>query len=163
MSDTTQGKLDFGDPELEGQVEALVREQLLASTQPSAWDLIAHIEERVGWAGRWSLETVVTRIAQDPSLTAAARAYLRSFLFSGDLEEALRGSGAPKREVESSIDSLLRQSAAYRGSIEFQDMVGFMGSFRDYAPFNTCWYGFKIRVAPSMPPKRIGRVGLNGV
>jgi hypothetical protein len=38
--------------------------------------------------------------------------------------------------VESGIDSLLRQSAAYRGSKEFQDMVGFMGSFRDYAPFN---------------------------
>src|SRR5439155_10576285 len=36
----------------------------------------------------------------------------------------------------STIDSLLQQSKAYRGSAEFQDMVSFMGSFRDYAPFN---------------------------
>ena len=136
MLDTTQGKRDFGDPELEEQVEAIVRDQLRALEQPSAWDLLARIEEHVGWAGRWSAEAVLTRIAQDTSLTRGAREYLRSLLLSGDLEEALRGTGAPKREVESGIDSLLRQSAAYRGSKEFQDMVGFMGSFRDYAPFN---------------------------
>jgi hypothetical protein len=136
MSDTTQGKLDFGDSELEEQVEAIVRDQLRALDQPSAWDLLARIEEHVGWAGRWSAEAVLTRIAQDTSLTRGAREYVRSLLLSGDLEEALRGTGAPKREVESGIDSLLRQSAAYRDSKEFQDMVGFMGSFRDYAPFN---------------------------
>jgi hypothetical protein len=136
MSDTKQGELDFGDPKLEEQVESLVREQILASEQSSAWDLLTRIEERVGWEGRWSLEAVLTRIAEEPSITRAVREYLRALLFSGELEEALRGAGAPKREVESSIDSLLRQSTAYRGSTEFQDMVGFMGSFRDYAPYN---------------------------
>src|SRR3984893_3527820 len=136
MSDTTQGKLAFGDPELEEHVEGFVRDQLRAVEQPSAWDLLARIEEHVGWAGRWSAGPVVTRIAQDASLTRSAREYLRSLLLSGDLEEALRGTSAPRRDVESGIDSLLRQSAAYRGSKEFQDMVGFMGSFRDYAPFN---------------------------
>jgi hypothetical protein len=123
MSDTTQGKFDFGDPRLEEQVEAIVLDQLRALEQPSAWDLLARIEEHAGWAGRWSAEAVLTRIAQDTSLTRGAREYLRSLLLSGDLEEALRGTGAPKREVESGIDSLLRQSAAYRGSKEFQDMV----------------------------------------
>ena len=136
MSDTTQGKLDFGDPELEQQVEAFLRSQLRVPDQPSAWDLLARIEEQVGWAGRWSAEVVLTRLAADTALTRDVREYLRSLLFSGDLEEALRGTGAPKREVESSIDSLLRQSVAYRGSEEFENMVGFMGSFRDYAPYN---------------------------
>ena len=114
MSDTTQDKLDFGDPELEEQVEAIVRDQLRSLEQPSAWDLLARIEEHVGWTGRWSVEPVLTRI-HGTSLTRAAREYLRSLLLSGDLEEALRGTGSPKREVESGIDSLLRQSAAYRG------------------------------------------------
>jgi hypothetical protein len=136
MSDTTQGKLDFGDPAMEEEVEALVRAQLRVPDQPSAWDLLARIEEHVGWAGRWSAEVVLTRLAQDTALTRGAREYLRSLVFSGDLEEALRGAGGPKREVESGIDSLLRQSAAYRGSEDFQAMVGFMGSFRDYAPYN---------------------------
>ncbi len=136
MPDVTQVQLDFGDPDLEKQVETLVRDRIRALEQPSAWDLLACIEKQVGWAGRWSAETVLTRLAQDASLGRGAREYLRSLLFSGDLEEALRGTGAPRREVESGIDSLLRQSAAYRGSKAFQDMIGFMGSFRDYAPYN---------------------------
>ena len=56
---------------------------------------------------------------------------------SGDLLEALRGKGAPKKEIESSIDALLQKSRSYRGTAEFQDMVSFMGAFRDYAPFNS--------------------------
>ena len=55
---------------------------------------------------------------------------------SDDLVDALRGEAAPKKEIASSIDSLLQKSNAYRGSAEFQDMVSFMGAFRDYAPFN---------------------------
>lgn len=132
----TQEELDFGDPALEEQVEAFVRAQLRAADQPSAWDLLARIEERVGWAGRWSLEAVLNRISKDPSLTRSTREYVCSILFSGDLEEALRGAGAPKREVDSSIDSLLRHGVAYRGTRDFQDMVSFMGGFRDYAPYN---------------------------
>jgi len=55
---------------------------------------------------------------------------------SHDRAAALSGAGAPEKEISSSIDSLLQQSRAYRGSAAFQDMVSFMGSFRDYAPFN---------------------------
>ena len=47
--------------------------------------------------------------------------------------------GVEKKEPpyrSTAVIALLRQSAAYRGSKEFQEMVGFMGSFRDYAPFN---------------------------
>jgi hypothetical protein len=136
VSETKEGDLGFGDPELEEQVDAFVREQVRAAEQPSAWDLLAGVEERIGWAARWATETVLNRLAGDLSLTRAAREYVQSLLASGDLAEALRGKGAPRREVESSIDSLLQHSLAYRGSKEFQDMVGFMGSFRDYAAYN---------------------------
>ncbi len=136
MTDTTQGKLDFGDPELEKQVDELVRGRLRALEQPSAWDILACIEQTAGWQARWSLETVLTRMSTDALLTHSDREYLRSLLFSGDLELALRGTDAPRRDVETGIDSLLRQGSAYRGSKEFQEMVGFIGSFRDYAPYN---------------------------
>lgn len=137
MSETTQSELDFGDPKLlEEQVKAVVLAQLDACEQPSAWDLVARVEEGVAWMGRWAMETVLSRLADDSSLTRAAREYLRSLLISGDLTEALRGTAAPRREVQSGIDSLLRQSVAYRDSKEFQHMIGFMASFRDYAPYN---------------------------
>ncbi len=136
MSATMQGELDLGDPKLEKQVEDAVHEQFAVGAQPSAWGLLACIEDRVGWQGRWETEAVLSRLVKESSLTRAAREYLQSMLLSGELSEALRGEGAPRREVESGIDSLLRQSIAYRGSREFQDMVGFMSSFRDYAPYN---------------------------
>ena len=136
MSETNQGDLGFGDPELEEQVAAFVREVVRAGEQPSPWDLLAGIESRIGWAARWATEVVLNRLVTDSSLSRSTRQYLESLLASGDLAEALRGRGAPKRDVESGIDSLLRQSVAYRGSREFQDMVGFMGSFREYAPYN---------------------------
>jgi hypothetical protein len=59
MSDTTQGKLDFGDPALEEQVEAFVRAQLRAPDQPSAWDLLARIEEHVGCGNRVKAPTSI--------------------------------------------------------------------------------------------------------
>jgi hypothetical protein len=54
----------------------------------------------------------------------------------GNMARALRGEGAPDREMVSSIDALLHQSKAYRSSEAFRDMVEFMGHFRDYAPYN---------------------------
>lgn len=136
MADVSQGQLDFSDSELDQQVETLVRNRIRALEQPSAWDLLDSIEKHVGWAGRWSAEAVLRRLGQDASLSRGAREYVSSLLVSGDVGEALRGTGAPRREVESGIDSLLRQSAAYRGSEAFQNMIGFMGSFREYAPYN---------------------------
>jgi len=133
---STQGELNFDDPELEREVEAFLCAQLTGYEQPSAWDLLGRIEDRLGWAARWVTETVLRRLALDRSLTRGSREYIESLLASGDLVDALRGHGAPKREIETGIDSLLRQSVAYRGSKEFQEMIGFMGSFRDYSPYN---------------------------
>src|SRR5207244_4765096 len=74
---------------------------------------ISGLEERFGWAARWVVQAVLNRLAADLSLSRAARQYLSSLLLSEDLADALRGAKAPRREVESSIDSLLRQSRAY--------------------------------------------------
>ena len=116
------------------QLEAVVRGQL--GEQPSAWDLVARVEQQAGWQARWSMQTLLSRLVDDQSLTRSSREYIRSLLASPELVDALRGLDAPKREVESSIDSLLRHSLAYRGSNEFNAMISFMASFRDYAPYN---------------------------
>ncbi len=94
------------------------------------------VEAELGWKARWALRAAVHRLSEDPSLTRALQNYLKSLLQSRDLEAALKGEGAPKKEILSSIDTLLRQSQAYRGSKGFREMVSFMASFRDYAPYN---------------------------
>jgi hypothetical protein len=117
-------------------VKAVVLALLSAGRQPSAWELVKAVEQKLGLKTRWELLAVLEQLAQDKELLGTLRAYCHSMRASEDLVEALRGAGAPEKEISSTIDSLLQQSKAYRGSAEFQDMVNFMGSFRDYAPFN---------------------------
>jgi hypothetical protein len=128
-----QGELQFG---LADPVKEVLVELLRSRRQPSAWDLLKEIETRVGLKGRWELRAVLDELERDKSITEAWRAYFRFIRESEDLAAALRGTEAPKKEIASTIDSLLRQSRAYRGSKEFQEMVGFMAGFRDYAPYN---------------------------
>jgi hypothetical protein len=75
-------------------------------------------------------------MAKDQKWTRSVRDYLISILESGGLAQALRGEDAPDRETISTIDLLLHQSVHYRKSGAFQEMIDFMGRFRDYAPFN---------------------------
>jgi hypothetical protein len=64
------------------------------------------------------------------------RNYLESLVRSGDLDDALRGVDAPRREIVSNIDALLRHTKIYQCSDQFREMVGFMANFKDYAPYN---------------------------
>ena len=118
-----------------------VKQALLAllagGRQPSAWELLSEVETKVGLKARWELLAVLEALSQDTKdLTQSQRDFCGSLRGSEDLAEALRGADAPEKEIKSTIDSLLQQSRAYRGSKDFQDMVNFMGAFRDYAPFN---------------------------
>jgi len=76
-------------------------------------------------AGEW--EEILTHPMKD---------YVAHLAESEDLANALRGVGAPKNDITSTIDTLFRQSSAYRKSSAFQEMVSFMANFRDYAPYN---------------------------
>jgi len=123
-------------PSQAGPVKTVVLALLGAGRQPSAWELVKAVEEELGLKARWELLAVLEQLAQEKELLGSWRSYCHSMRASEDLVEALRGAGAPEKEIASTIDSLMQQSKAYRGSLEFQDMVSFMGSFRDYAPFN---------------------------
>jgi hypothetical protein len=55
---------------------------------------------------------------------------------SGSIDKALRGQDAPDKETISSIDFLLMKSQKYSQSTAFQEVIDFIGRFRDYAPYN---------------------------
>ena len=104
--------------------------------QAAAWELIATLEDKLGWKARWVVKVAVNELKSDTSLKHSWRSYLDSLIRSGDLDATLRGADAPKKEIASSIDSLLRHTEVYRCSDQFREMVVFMARFRDYAPYN---------------------------
>ncbi len=117
-------------------VDALLRDILFSNRNPSAWELVEELEKRFGWQARWAIKDVLTRLSTDTALPRSCRHYLDSLLVDGELDKALAGAESPRKEVQSGIDSLIRQSVAYRISSAFQEMISFMGRFRDYAPYN---------------------------
>lgn len=132
---TTQGTL-LPEPGLAELVQGMVRSLLSQPIQPSAVELLARVEQSLGWSARWEMHGVLSDLSGDKGLNGTVRNYLRAMLESGDLEEALRGTPAPARDTVSTIDALIRASKAYRNSEAFWEMVKFMGRFRDYAPYN---------------------------
>jgi IrrE N-terminal-like domain len=135
MPDAQQ--LSFLDsPDTRARVAAHVKEILENERQPSAGELVAELDRAIGIVARWDLESVLASLRSDKDLTHAGRAYLTSLLEGEDLIPALRGEGAPKQKMQSTIDALLQASARYRRSNEFRELIEFMGQFRDYAPYN---------------------------
>ena len=123
-------------PDLSEQTASLIRDVLRRRLQPSSSELLAQIESTLGLEARWELTAVITRLADDPDLSRSERQYLKAMITSGDLGKALSGEGKTEPQVVSTIDSLLRQSQQYRSSKAFQEMIEFMGRFKEYAPYN---------------------------
>ena len=117
-------------------VREVVLDLLSRFTQPSAWELVEHIERQVGLKARWEIKPALTKLAIDPQLTRLQKSYLSSLLETGDLFQALDGEEPPRRQIESTIDDPLRKSAVNRFSDKFREMVSFMARFREYAPYN---------------------------
>ena len=116
-------------------VEAVV-EILDKRAQPSAWELLAAVDRKLGLKARWAVVDALVRVLDHPGSTNSRREYVRDLLGSDDWADAMRGQERPARQVESTVDALFRESAAYRSSAAFQEMVSFMANFREYAPFN---------------------------
>src|SRR6266850_733033 len=123
-------------PDLSKLARQTVLDILSKPVQPSARELLASVEAHLGVKARWDARDVIEGLVREAKTTQSIRDYLGSLLESGDLDAALRGEGAPRKEFVSSIDSLLQQSRAYRNSDNFRAMIQFMGKFREYAPFN---------------------------
>ena len=135
MTSPDQLSLFAGAPKVETVMEAVV--QILDKrTQPSAWELLAAVDRKLGLKARWAVGDALVRVLHHPESTNSRREYVRDLLGSADWANAMRGQQRPARHMESTVDALLRESAAYRSSAAFQEMVSFMANFREYAPFN---------------------------
>lgn len=119
-----------------GRVKGVVLALLRAGFQPSPRQLLESVEREVEWLARWDLRDALGELAEDRALTTGCREYCRLVGQSPDLKEALAGSGAPEKEIVSTIDPRLRRTRAYRGRAEFEETVTFMARFKEYAPFN---------------------------
>jgi hypothetical protein len=126
----------FSEVDKPPSVEEVISDLLQAGQQPSALELLLKVEKKAGIQARWEMLDVVGRMAESSDWTKSVRDYLASLIEDGSLAQALRGEDVPDRETISSIDWLFQQSSRYRQSEAFQEMVDFMGRFRDYAPFN---------------------------
>lgn len=116
--------------------EYIVDAVLAQWRQPSPAELVAELDRAIGVFARWDLVSVLQSLAGKRALTAAKRGYLVSLLDGDELVRALRGEDAPDQETFSTIDEVLRESAVYRSSEGFREMVDFMSRFRRYAPYN---------------------------
>lgn len=79
---------------------------------------------------------VLQELAEDKSSRTDARRYFESLGRSPELPAALQGEAPVPKGVLSSIGALLERSRAYRGAPAFEEMIRFMGRFKEYAPFN---------------------------
>ena len=126
----------FEAADLADAINAFLMKVLREGRRPSALEFVLEVQSAIGPKSRWDLHRVVCDRAADMDLPRYEREYLRSLLESGDLDRALGGQEAPNADVMSTIDALIHSSAKYRNTAAFQEMIDFIGRFRDYAPFN---------------------------
>jgi hypothetical protein len=121
---------------LRPSVVSFLTARLGAAGRPSARELLREIERQIGLNARWAFKDAVDDCSRETAIRAVDRAYFGSMIQDGSVDLALRGEGAPSEETVSTIDALLRQSAVYRSSKAFREMIEFMGRFRAYSPYN---------------------------
>jgi len=118
------------------QIRALLLDIFQRRMQPSAPELVEKVETELGLEARWDIKSVIISLISDKEITGGDREYLGFMIEDGSLDKALQGEKAPVNAVGSTIDALISESKAYQSSEAFQEMISFMGRFRDYAPFN---------------------------
>jgi hypothetical protein len=94
------------------------------------------LDRDIGPKARWNLHKIVELVSEDQKITHSNRDYLSSLLADGNLAKALRGEGVPESKKISTIDELFRRSKLYQNSGDFNELIQFMGRFREYAPYN---------------------------
>jgi hypothetical protein len=104
--------------------------------QPGASELLEKLEQKLGWKIRSLVIPALRELREDKTLKGFIRSYLTSTLSDSEVETALRGEADERHEYKSTLDDLLRRSAAYRKSEFFQKAIEFTAKFREYAPFN---------------------------
>ncbi|PPD34020.1 MAG: hypothetical protein CTY19_05800 [Methylomonas sp.] len=119
-------------------LESVILNLLNSSLQPSAEELLSICEKECGLSARESLKETLLRLIEDTNLSEYKKEYLNHILLDRSIDKAIAGSldSHGRREINTGIDNLISMSKDYRYSKDFQEMICFMGQFRDYAPYN---------------------------
>lgn len=120
-------------------IENLVIEILgrkLQFSRPSAGEFVDLIEKELGAKARWDLQGAIEHIVENLDYSSDLRTYLLDLMDAGELQAVLACHGGRDHRVQSGVDDLLRQSQAYRSTAAFQELIVFLGRFKDYSPYN---------------------------
>ncbi len=113
-----------------------LRELFRTADRPGPFELVRRARAVIGAEASWQLPSALAFLTRDSDVRTADRDYCRSLAESDQVIGALRGTENEPPDITSTIDTLIAQGRAYRSSAAFQEMVTFMGCFRDYAPYN---------------------------
>jgi hypothetical protein len=116
----------------------VIKDLLSQPQQPSARELIDICEKQLGSMVRENMKGSVLSLIESDTLGEFKKRYLHSILEDRSLDLAIAGKQdyRERKEIDTGIDLLITKSQAYRNSEEFRELVGFMGQFREYAPYN---------------------------
>lgn len=122
----------------EDKVSKIIDIILSCPQQPSAQELLQLCQETVGPDARDNLKEAVILLIERKQTPALKREYLRCLIQDKSLDKAIAGKqeNHDRREIVTGIDTLVEQSRAHRNSKSFQELIEFMGKFRDYSPYN---------------------------
>lgn len=122
------------------EIMKLVISLLEKNQNPSAFELLKKIEDLFGFKSWWFLVSALKELSNSNKppfkLTGAGRDYCFSLIQEYSNKNIFEEDGEDRKEIISTIDTLLAQSAMYGETKAFSEMVAFMANFRDYAPYN---------------------------
>jgi hypothetical protein len=121
--------------------------QWIVHRQGSPAELIAGLEEEVGWPARHLLPGVLAALRAQRDLPVAERKFLNYTLSDGAVSEALAEGAGPGAKHQSSLDELFARSRQYGRSKRFAEAVDFISKFREYSPFNNMLVFFQNPLA----------------
>jgi hypothetical protein len=84
----SQGELFIGN-----EIRGVVLDILASHQQPSAWDLLGILEERLGWKSRWRIKGVLQEMTNAPTPKVAWRSYLNGEADSSEIWLSTRQAG----------------------------------------------------------------------
>lgn len=136
FGDLSLGNEENDEKEFEKNIYQEIVKYLTTPSQPSAYELLKHLEKTFNWRVRHFISPVVQRMREDKSLQREIREYLKITLSNEELTEALRGDIKPQKEYKNIFEELMKQSMKFRQSSTFREMIEFVAKFREYSPYN---------------------------
>ncbi|MDD4629231.1 MAG: hypothetical protein PHV71_01350 [Eubacteriales bacterium] len=130
---------DLADETTQENVKCYLKEMLNNNRQPSGSELLLEVEKKFGWAIRWDLCNIITRLLAEHRIISLESDYLQELIdpeSENSILYALNGSPDDNKVFVSTLDYLLEEGQKYKKSEAFLDMINFIARFKRYSPYN---------------------------